>query len=211
MEDPFSKIDWRVYGEAVIGVDEVGRGCLAGPVGAAACLFVHGEMENELTDSKKLTAKKREELSARVLAAHPASVAFASVEEVDDLNILWASHLAMHRAIVQLEDGLRGGPLEKWIGRAHVVIDGHMRLKQLPHDRQTALVKGDLRCAPVSAASIVAKVARDRLMVEHARQWPAYGFEVHKGYSTARHKEAIASCGVSAIHRRTFAGVKEYL
>lgn len=208
--DPFSKIDWRTFGSAVIGVDEVGRGCLAGPVGAAACLFVTGDLEDELTDSKKLSEKRREELSAQILSVHKACTGFASVEEIDSLNILRASHLAMHRAIEALEASLRGSPLEKWIGKAHVVVDGHLAIPQIPKNRQTTIIKGDLRCAPVSAASIVAKVARDRLMCEHGNAHPGYGFEIHKGYSTAKHMEAIVALGPTILHRKSFSGVKEY-
>lgn len=205
------KINWRNYGEAVIGVDEVGRGCLAGPVAAAACLFVTGDLEDELTDSKKLTEKRREEFSERILSVHRAHWALASVEEIDEINILQASFLAMRRAIEDLERGLMGTPLEKWIGRAMIVVDGHMKIPGLPDQRQTALVKGDLRCAPVSAASIVAKVARDRLMKAHGERFPGYGFEIHKGYSTAVHMNAIATLGPMFLHRRTFAGVREHL
>lgn len=205
------KIDWRTYGEVVIGVDEVGRGCLAGPVAAAACLFVTGDLEHELTDSKKLTEKRREELSEKILSVHRAHWALASVEEIDEINILQASFLAMKRAIQQLEDGLVGTPLEKWIGRAPIVVDGHMTIPLLPKQRQIALVKGDLRCAPVSAASIVAKVARDNLMKAHGVRFPGYGFEVHKGYSTQLHMDAISKMGPMILHRRTFAGVREYL
>lgn len=205
------KIDWRLYGPAVIGVDEVGRGCLAGPVAAAACLFVKGDLEDEVTDSKKLTEKRREEIDVRIRATHPVRVATASVGEIDEINILKASLLAMKRAVEELRKDLRGTELESLAARAVVVVDGNMRIPGLAHEGQETLVQGDLRCAPISAASIVAKVARDRWMKEQAAVLPGYGFEVHKGYLTPLHREALQRLGPCAIHRRTFAGVKELL
>lgn len=205
----FEKVDWRTFGRVVIGVDEVGRGCLAGPVAAAACLFACDDLAGEVTDSKKLTPERREELSAKILAVHPAHCAYASVEEIDEINILQASFLAMRRAIAELEKAMAAGPHAKWVGRAKIVVDGHLKIPGIAPRRQTALVKGDLRCAPISAASIVAKVARDRLMSEHAVAYPGYGFESHKGYSTERHKSALSALGPTPLHRRTFAGVKE--
>lgn len=200
--DLYPKIDWKQYSPGpVIGVDEVGRGCLAGPVYAAAVSLDNDLISNVLTDSKLLSEKRREELAEVIKAHHRWSLGFASVEEIDQLNILNAALLAMRRAVEGL--GLSSG---------HVLVDGNKKIPGLsPQWLQTTIVKGDLRVAPISAASIIAKVARDHLMKELGREYPAYGFEIHKGYSTAQHKGAIESVGPCIIHRRTFSGVKEYL
>lgn len=204
----FQKIDWRSYGPAVIGVDEVGRGCLAGPVGAAACLFVKGDLENEVTDSKKLVEARREILFDQIRTVHPVGFGSATSEEVDQINILKASLLAMERAVRALEVSLEGTPMEEVVRSAIIVVDGNQKIPGLPASRQQTLIKGDLRCAPISAASIMAKVARDRLMKEQASLYPGYGFELHKGYGTVFHREAIQRKGPCPLHRLTFAGVK---
>lgn len=197
-------VDWAAFGPGlIVGVDEVGRGCLAGPVYAAAVVLKSNELCEHLTDSKLLSEKRREELAPQIEQAHWASVAFATVEEIDELNILQASLLAMKRAV---ED------LEKKIGQtvSHVLVDGNMRIPHLSR-KQTPIIKGDLRCAPISAASIVAKVARDLLMKEMGSKFPDYGFEKHKGYASPIHRKAIAEIGpILTIHRRSFGGVKEY-
>lgn len=205
------KIDWRQFGRLVIGVDEVGRGCLAGPVTAAACLFAKGDLEDEVADSKKLTEKKREELSAKILAAHPCHIATASVDEIDEINILKASLLAMKRAVEGLQESLAGTPLEAKVKKAVIVVDGNVRIPGLPIGRQETLVQGDDRCAPISAASIIAKVSRDRLMKEHSLLYPGYGFEVHKGYATEIHRDALKSLGPCVIHRKSFMGIRDQL
>jgi len=157
-----------------------------------------------LTDSKLLSEKRREELSPMIQSEHWVSVASATVEEIDELNILQASLLAMKRAVHDLEAKM-GQTV------AHVLVDGNFRIPDLGR-KQTPIIKGDLRCAPISAASIVAKVARDRLMKEMGLQYPGYGFEKHKGYASPIHRKAIAEIGpVLSIHRRSFGGVKEYL
>lgn len=197
-------VDWAAFGPGlIVGVDEVGRGCLAGPVYAAAVVLKSNELCEHLTDSKLLSEKRREELAPQIEQAHWASVAFATVEEIDELNILQASLLAMKRAV---ED------LEKKMGQtvSHVLVDGNMRIPHLSR-KQTPIIKGDLRCAPISAASIVAKVARDLLMKEMGSKFPDYGFEKHKGYASPIHRKAIAEIGpILTIHRRSFGGVKEY-
>ncbi len=203
-------IDWKSLGKAVIGVDEVGRGCLAGPVYAAAVLFRAGDDELPVTDSKKLTERRRDDLAAEISQVHLFQVASSSVEEIDEINILKASLLAMRRAV----EGLVAQMSEverKNIATVPVVIDGHMIVPGLDGLQQIPLVKGDLRCAPVSAASIVAKVSRDRLMKEYGEAFPGYGFEVHKGYLTPFHRQALRELGPTLIHRKTFAGVKELL
>jgi ribonuclease HII len=135
--------------------------------------------------------------------AHWTAIGFATVEEIDELNILQASLLAMKRAIENLERqmGQKAG---------RVVIDGNFKIPNLDRP-QTTLVKGDLRCAPISAASIVAKVARDQVMKDLGVQYPSYGFESHKGYASPNHREAIEKWGPCQVHRKTFAGVKEWL
>lgn len=196
------KINWTEFFPApVIGVDEVGRGCLAGPVYAAAVIFRTADLEDLVTDSKLISELRREELSELILANHHVGIGSASVKEIDEINILNASLLAMKRAIGNLK--VDGG---------HVLVDGNKKIPRLSRNfQQTTIIKGDLRAAPISAASIVAKVARDRLMKELGVQFPLYGFEIHKGYSTPVHKDSIAMHGPCKWHRRSFAGVKEHL
>lgn len=194
-------IEWRNFSpQPIIGVDEVGRGCLAGPVYAAAVVFKSDALIDGVTDSKLISEKRREELAELILNEHLVGIGSASVDEIDKFNILNAALLAMKRAVESL--GLTGG---------HVLVDGNKKIPGLSHFEQTAIVKGDLRVAPISAASIVAKVTRDRLMKELGVKFPQYGFEVHKGYSTPVHKKCIIQFGPCKEHRRTFAGVKEFL
>lgn len=183
----------------LIGVDEVGRGCLAGPVFAAAVIFREGEELKGLTDSKLISEKRRNELAILIHGAHQVCIASASVEEIDQLNILNASLLAMRRAV----EGLK-------VSVGHVLVDGNKKIPGLVLP-QTTVVKGDLRVPVISAASIVAKVYRDQLMKDLSESYPGYGFEIHKGYSTAFHKKSIAENGPTQVHRRTFSGVKEFL
>lgn len=197
----FPKIDWKEFSPSpVIGVDEVGRGCLAGPVYAAAVIFKSEALSDLVTDSKLISEKRRDEMAELILREHHVGIGSATVEEIDELNILNAALLAMNRAIQAL--GVKGG---------HVLVDGNKKIPNLPGFQQTTVVKGDLRVAPISAASIVAKVTRDRLMKELGVQYPHYGFEVHKGYSTPIHKQSIVEHGPCVVHRRSFAGVKEYV
>lgn len=195
------KIDWKEFSPGpVIGVDEVGRGCLAGPVYASAVIFRSEALNDLVTDSKLLSEKRREELAELILKEHHVGIGSASVEEIDELNILNAALLAMKRAVEKL--GVASG---------HVLVDGNKKIPDLAGFQQTTIVKGDLRVAPISAASIVAKVTRDRLMKSLGEQYPVYGFEVHKGYSTPVHKQSIVTHGPCSEHRRSFAGVKEHL
>lgn len=185
----------------VIGVDEVGRGCLAGRVYAAAVILKSEEGIADYTDSKVLSPKRRQIISKQILETHDVGIGFATVDEIDRINILKASLLAMKRAI----DALK-------VTSGHVVVDGTFKIPTLAETfQQTPLVKGDLRCAPVAAASIVAKVTRDQYMQELAKKYPLYDFETHKGYSTKSHKEKIVLYGASPEHRKTFHGVREYL
>lgn len=182
-----------------IGVDEVGRGCLAGPVYAAAVIFKGPDLRGQVTDSKLLSANRREELSQLIWSSHHASLGFATESEIDELNILKASLLAMKRAVLGL--GVTSG---------HIWVDGKFIIPQMAGFQQTAVIKGDLKIPVISAASIVAKVARDQFMITLDEKYPEYEFKKHKGYGTVLHKEKIKQWGPTPIHRRTFAGVKEY-
>lgn len=200
-KEEYPKVNWQQFGPTpVIGVDEVGRGCLAGPVYAAAVIFKSDALADLVTDSKLLSEERREELATLILNEHSVGIGSASVEEIDELNILQASLLAMKRAIGNLN-----------IKTGHVLVDGNIKIPDLKGFEQTTFIKGDLRVAPISAASIVAKVTRDRLMKDLGVKYPVYGFETHKGYSTAVHKESIVTHGPCIIHRKSFSGVKEYV
>ena len=183
----------RRFGFArIAGVDEVGRGCLAGPVLAAAVVLDPRRRIPGLRDSKQLSAAAREARYAEIAARAAAwSTAAAEPAEIDEVNIHRASLRAMQTAVLTLE------PLPDL-----VLVDGFV-IPGLPMP-QRALVGGDARCASIAAASIVAKVARDRLMVQLHEEDPRYGFDRHKGYGTADHLEALARHGYSTAHRRTF-------
>jgi ribonuclease HII len=191
-------LGWDAPG-LVAGVDEAGRGPLAGPVVAAAVILDDLQPIRGLADSKVLTARRREalfdEIRARALCC---SVAQASVDEIDRLNILQATMLAMRRAV----EGLRLTP-------QRVVVDGN-RVPVLPVP-VAAVVKGDAKVAAISAASILAKVTRDRLCAELHERFPAYGFDGHKGYPTAEHLAALRVHGPCAEHRRSYAPVRACL
>lgn len=180
------------------GVDEAGRGPLAGPVFAAA-VILHPEKPIEgLADSKLLSVKRREQLAVEIQTHALAwAIARAEVEEIDTLNILQASLLAMQRAIAALTTQ-----------PTLILIDGNKCPANLPCPAQ-AIIKGDRTVAAISAASILAKVARDHEMFLLDQQYPGYGFAIHKGYGTKVHITALTTLGVSAIHRRSFAPVKQ--
>jgi ribonuclease HII len=183
----------------VAGVDEAGRGPLAGPVVAAAVILDDLHPIEGLADSKKLTAARREKLYDEIRAkALCCSIAEASVEEIDRLNILQATLLAMRRAV----EGLRLKP-------AKVLVDGN-RLPVLDVLAE-AIVKGDATVPAISAASILAKVHRDRWCADYDREFPQYGFAAHKGYGTAEHLAALRAHGACPQHRKTFAPVTEVL
>ena len=191
-------LQWDEAG-LVAGVDEAGRGPLAGPVMAAAVILDELKPIHGLADSKKLTARRRDELFDEIRAkALCFAVAQASVQEIDEFNILQATLLAMRRAV----EGLRLPP-------KLVLVDGN-RLPVLPM-RAEAIVKGDALVAAISAASILAKVTRDRWCEAVDQQYPAYGFAKHKGYGTAEHLAALLSHGACAEHRTTFRPVTEVL
>jgi ribonuclease HII len=189
-----SRLDWDVPG-LLAGVDEAGRGPLAGPVVAAAVILDPRRPIAGLADSKKLTALRRERLYDEIRAnALCCSVAEASVQEIDQINILQATLLAMQRAVA----GLRLPPTK-------VLVDGN-RLPQLAV-RAEAVVGGDALVPEISAASILAKVHRDRWCAEVDASWPQYGFAAHKGYGTAAHLAALRTHGPCELHRRSFAPV----
>ena len=178
--------------QIICGVDEAGRGPLAGPVCAAAVILPKGLELPGLNDSKKLTDKKRRELFPIIKEQAIAyGIGLASHEEIDEINILQATYLAMERAIAQLE------------GKAdYALIDGN-RAKDFGLPVRT-VVKGDSLSASIAAASILAKVTRDDLMLAEAEKYPEYGFEIHKGYGTKAHYEALRTFGHSPIHRMSF-------
>ena len=222
-------LDWERrlgYPESiVIGVDEVGRGCLAGPVVAGAVVLpwrlnggserLEGEPKDwiaRITDSKLLKAGVRDELSEKIWTwAGASAVGVASVEEIDEINILRASHLAMFRAVeaalkTALETAPAGCPVR-------ILVDGN----QIPREFVTAgwnsqaVVKGDRECLSIACASIIAKVWRDRHLQELDAEYPGYGLAVHKGYPTPVHLQALRERGVTGIHRRSFGPVKQVL
>ena len=174
------------------GVDEAGRGPLAGPVCAAAVILPQNCEIEGLNDSKKLTEKKREALFDVICAAAVSyGIAFATVEEIEEYNILGATFMAMNRAVAMLD------PVPEL-----ALIDGNRNTGiQIP---SRCVIGGDGKCADIAAASVLAKVTRDRYMLQMAEQYPEYGFEKHKGYGTKAHYEAIRQYGPSPIHRPSF-------
>jgi ribonuclease HII len=200
----FERVLWTRGVVRVAGVDEAGRGPLAGPVVAAAAILpskwaesgLPPELEG-LNDSKQLTAAQREKYFTFLTACPDVQFAIAQVGagQIDAINILRATHRAMNNALAQLQPAPE-----------HALVDGRpVKTMPVPH---TAIVQGDARSYSIAAASVLAKVTRDRLMLEFDRQWPKYGFAGHKGYGTAQHLAAIAEYGPCPIHRRSFAPLK---
>ena len=183
----------------IVGVDEAGRGPLAGPVTAAAVRLHPDRIPPGLNDSKQMTAARRNQLFALILASADVGIGHASVEEIDQINILRASHLAMCRAIAALP-----------AAPDHVLIDGNMIPQGLACSAE-AIVDGDARCLSIAAASIIAKVTRDRIMVDLAQQHPGYGWDRNAGYPTREHVAALQNLGVTAAHRRSFKPVHNIL
>jgi ribonuclease HII len=182
----------------VVGVDEVGRGPLAGPVTACAVRLDPARIPRGIADSKVLTAAQREVLYWEICAVAEVSIAHASVDEIDDMNILRAAHVAMVRAIAG-------------ISRAdHALIDGNLLPRGLVCGG-LAIIKGDARSLSIAAASIVAKVTRDAIMVDLAQQHPGYGWEHNAGYPTKAHLAALQNLGATAHHRRSFRPVHNIL
>jgi ribonuclease HII len=186
---------WRAGATRIAGLDEAGRGPLAGPVVAAAVVIDPARRVRGVADSKLLTAERREELF-ELIHARAIAVGVAVVDHltIDRINILEATRLAMREALAQLALV------------PDLVITDYVALRDLPCPQRN-LIDGDARCATVAAASIIAKVTRDRIMLEADKEFPDYGFARHKGYGTAEHLAALDKLGPCALHRRTFAGV----
>jgi ribonuclease HII len=182
----------------VCGVDEAGRGPWAGPVVAAAVIFSEYVPIDGLNDSKQVSASRRAMLYERVMAHCRVGIGQASVEEIDRMNIWRATELAMQRAVTALP-----------VTAAFALIDGN-RMPALPCPGQ-AIIRGDGISPSIAAASIIAKVTRDRLMADFARHYPQYGFENHAGYGTTQHQTALAMHGICPIHRRSFAPIRALL
>lgn len=181
----------------ILGVDEAGRGPLAGPVVAAAVkIHEYHDFFEMINDSKKLSEKKREELFDKILTYCDVGVGIASVEEIDEVNILEATFIAMNRAI---EDVSKNSDVKF----DTVLVDGNKLIKKY-NGKQEFLVKGDAKSLSIAAASIIAKVTRDRIMLKFAEIYPEYHFEKHKGYGTKLHREILLEKGVLPIHRKTF-------
>lgn len=188
----------------VIGVDEAGRGPLAGPVVAAAFVLdlnqPLAEQLDELDDSKKLDANQRDQLFEGLTAGDfRYATAASDAGMIDEINVLQATFRAMKQAVEEVFEKLETPP-------DTVLIDGNMTIPDGP-DNQRAVVSGDARSQAIAAASVIAKVTRDRQMIEAHSRWPDYGFDSHKGYGTAQHRQAIADHGPCPLHRRSFAGV----
>ena len=204
MHSPFPDFSFETASLAagasrVAGVDEAGRGPLAGPVTAAAVRLFPGNIPPGLNDSKKLSAKQRAALAQQLFDHAEVSFAHASVAEIDTLNILRASHLAMCRALAGLSTAAD-----------HALIDGPMLPRDLPC-AGTAIIRGDALSVSIAAASIIAKVMRDRIMEDLAQQHPGYGWDRNAGYPTAAHRAALQTLGVTPHHRRSFKPVHNIL
>ncbi len=189
------EIESSVYQSGVkylCGIDEAGRGPLAGPVCAAAVILPPDCVIEGVNDSKKLTEKRREALFDEIVREAVAySVQFVSPDVIDEINIRNATHLAMENAVRSLS-----------VRPEYIIIDGNDKIPfEIPYEY---IVKGDAKSQTIAAASILAKVSRDRLMVELDKKYPQYGFAKHKGYGTAAHMQAIREFGVSEVHRKTF-------
>lgn len=183
-------------GEIVIGVDEAGRGPLAGNVVAAAAILKKYSSDlDDINDSKKLTEKKREKLFDVIMENFYIGVGEATPEEIDEINILNATFLAMRRALENLK---------KQCSTDHLVlVDGNFKIREYEGE-QEFVIKGDAKSLSIAAASIIAKVTRDREMIEEGKKYPEYKFEKHKGYGTKLHKEKLLELGVLPIHRKSF-------
>jgi ribonuclease HII len=195
MARPCFKLE-KIHPDPVAGVDEAGCAPLAGPVVAAAVILDRARFPSGINDSKVLPAPIREAICAKLYKVAVIGVGMASVEEIDSLNIYWARMLAMSRAV----DALGLDP-------AMVLVDGN----RCPRWERpsVAIVDGDAKCRSIAAASIVAKVTRDKIMFDYAQQHPGYGWERNKGYPTPEHQRALAELGPTPLHRRSFAPVRQ--
>lgn len=202
MEQPDTSLEIAAHARGylrIAGVDEVGRGPLAGPVTAAAVVLDMDDLPEGLNDSKKLSAKKRAALAKVIWQRAQVAVGEANVEEIDSINILRASHLAMERAVAALDP-----PPD------YLLIDGNLIPRDLTIAAE-AVVKGDGKSVSIAAASIVAKELRDSYMVDLAQQFPGYGWEKNAGYPSKQHREALVELGVTPHHRRSFKPVHKIL
>jgi ribonuclease HII len=202
MEAPDFQIETSMWGQGwhvIAGVDEAGRGPLAGPVVAAAVVLDPDDIPDGLNDSKKLSAQRRDMLAAVIRKKADVGVGLASVAEIDQINILQASHLAMRRALADLPANPDGA-----------LIDGH----RLPNEMDLpalAVVKGDARSLSIAAASIIAKTVRDKIMWDLHQIFPDYGWDRNAGYPTAAHRQALLEFGITPHHRRSFRPVHNIL
>jgi len=199
----------------VVGIDEAGRGPLAGPVVAAACTLKHPEkilaqehlddaLWDFVRDSKKVSVRKREEVFAFIQQQYYSGVGIISVETIDRINILQATFLAMKGALTALK--AKTTLSEQTL----ILIDGNQNIPQISLQQKT-VTKGDAKVKAIAAASIIAKVTRDRMMIEYATLFPQYGFDKHKGYGTKMHMDALKKHGATPLHRMSFAPVKKVL
>ncbi len=196
----------------VMGVDEVGRGCIAGPVCAGVVVFndknlTDADLETYI-DSKKIPEHKREIIAEQIQKNHYCALGWATPEEIDELNIRQATLLAMSRAVIELHQQID-------ISKGILLVDGRdtipLLIPRFDRLEQRAIVSGDKYVRQISAASIIAKVARDQMMKKLFVDYPQYGFEKHKGYGTEVHREAVKKYGVLSVHRKSFGGVKEFI
>lgn len=195
--EPSYKFD-QDYETPIIGVDEVGRGPLAGPVISAAIILNKEKIPEGINDSKKLSKKKREVINEELISKHSFAIGVASVEEIDKINILQASLLAMKRAVLNLN-----------IKPQTILVDGN-KLPDLEYNMYP-IIKGDSKSISIAAASIIAKVYRDKLMQDLSLQYPGYYWEKNSGYGTKQHLLALNNLGVTPIHRKSFAPIYNML
>jgi ribonuclease HII len=195
--EPSYKFD-QAYETPIIGVDEVGRGPLAGPVISAAIILNKEKIPEGINDSKKLSKKKREVINEELISQHSFAIGIASVEEIDKINILQASLLAMKRAVLNLN-----------IKPQTILVDGN-KLPDLEYNMYP-IIKGDSKSISIAAASIIAKVYRDKLMQDLSLQYPGYYWEKNSGYGTKQHLLALDNLGVTPIHRKSFAPIYNML
>ena len=195
--EPSYKFD-QAYETPIIGVDEVGRGPLAGPVISAAIVLNKEKIPEGINDSKKLSKKKREVINEELISQHKFAIGIASVEEIDKINILQASLLAMKRAVLNLN-----------IKPQTILVDGN-KLPDLEYNMYP-IIKGDNKSISIAAASIIAKVYRDKLMQDLSLQYPGYYWEKNSGYGTKQHLLALNNLGVTPIHRKSFAPIYNML
>lgn len=197
MPDPSFKLE-RPHPTPIVGVDEAGRGPLAGPVVAAAVILDRRRVPKGIDDSKRLCAERREELCGKLRIVARVGVGIATVEEIDRINILQATMLAMIRAVEALG-----------VEPAMVLVDGNALPKW--NHKAAAIIGGDGLCLSIAAASIVAKHERDCIMIEHDRAHPGYGWASNKGYGTLEHRTALTRLGPTPLHRRSFAPVAQLM